>query len=146
MEGLQQALGKAIERHSTQLISLENTMARVVDPADESDDPKGFWRNVELTADGKTTIVQTRLIVHAEGTPPDDSPGVIARGYGQRAIIFEAGLAQGHGQRAWERFTPHGPLALLPVDGVGGKRVSVVYTVPEQDAPELLALSDAAIL
>lgn len=146
MEGLQQALGKAIERHSTQLISLENTTARVVGSTGEGNDTTGFWRNVKLTSDGITTTVQARLIVHAEGTPPDDSPGVIARGYGQRAIIFEAGLAEGHGQRAWERFTPHGPLALLPVDGVGGKRVSVVYTVPEQDAPELLALSDAAIL
>lgn len=147
---LHQALRRAIKRVGEQLVCLEKTAARVMDepsnPAARDTTDHGFWRSVELTHDGNPTIVRTRLIVHAEGTPPDDSPGVIARGYGQRAIIFEAGLAQTHGQRAWERFTPQGPLALLPVDGISGKRVSVVYTVPENNAEQLLALDDAAIL
>lgn len=146
VESLQQALGKAIQRHHEQLVCVEKTTARVSDVTDQTNNPAGFWRDVELISNGKTQTVRTRLIVHAEGTPPDHSQGVIARGYGQRAMIFEAGLAQSHGQRAWERFTPHGPLALLPVDGIGGKRVSVVYTVSEQDAEPLLELNDAAIL
>lgn len=146
IDGLQQALGKAMQRHPEQLYCLENTVARVIDAPNPSNHNTGFWRDVTLTGHDKTTTIRTRLIVHAEGTPPDDSQGVIARGYGQRAIIFEAGLAESHHQRAWERFTPQGPLALLPVDGVGGKRVSVVYTVPEQAAEQLLGLSDAAIL
>lgn len=90
--------------------------------------------------------VRTRLVVHAEGSPPDNSADVITRSYGQRALIFEAGLSKSHQQRAWERFTPQGPLALLPIDGPGGKRVSVVYTVPESEADTLLALDDAALL
>ena len=146
IDGLHQALGKAMQRTLKQLVCLENTTARVIDAPITSNHDTDFWRDVELTSDGKVTTVRTRLIVHAEGTPPDDSQGVIARGYGQRAIIFEAGLAQSHNQRAWERFTPQGPLALLPVDGLGGKRVSVVYTVPEQEAEQLLALNDTAIL
>lgn len=146
IDGLHQALSKAMQRYSEQLVCLENTAARVIDAPGSSNHDTDFWRDVELAGDGKTITVRTRLIVHAEGTPPDNSQGVIARGYGQRAIIFEAGLAQSHNQRAWERFTPQGPLALLPVDGVGGKRVSVVYTVPEQAAEQLLALNDTAIL
>lgn len=150
MERLQVALKKTMERHGNRLVRLENTTARVVDTLSEHAsnalDEAGFWRHLELTNSGDPVTVHTRLIVHAEGTPPDNAQGVIARGYGQRAIIFEAGLARTHGRRAWERFTPQGPLALLPVDGIGGNRVSVVYTVPEQEAESLLALSDAEIL
>lgn len=148
--GLQAALNKTMHRTGSQMVCLEKTTARVLDApgtdVHEATFDQGFWRNVELNSADGPLIVRTRLIVHAEGTPPDDSAGVIARGYGQRAIIFEAGLATSHGQRAWERFTPQGPLALLPVDGIGGKRVSVVYTVPDNDADALLALSDADIL
>lgn len=135
---LHDALRQAMARYPEQLTCLENTRAEA---AEQSVDADPFFRTLHL---GDRTI-RTRLIVHAEGTPPDNSTGVIARGYGQRAIIFEAGLAQNHQQRAWERFTPQGPLALLPVDGVNGKRVSVVYTVPESEADALLQLDDVAI-
>ena len=142
---LHDALAKSIQRFPAQISLLENTRAEICsrpvrNTSQMSND--SFRRSVQV---GEQTL-RTRLIVHAEGTPPDDSTDVIARGYGQRALIFEAGLAHSHQQRAWERFTPQGPLALLPVDGVDGKRVSVVYTVPESEADTLLALDDAAIL
>lgn len=142
---LHDALAKSIQRFPAQISLLENTRAEICsrpvrNTSQMSND--SFRRSVQV---GEQTL-RTRLIVHAEGTPPDDSIDVIARGYGQRALIFEAGLAHSHQQRAWERFTPQGPLALLPVDGAGGKRVSVVYTVPESEADTLLALDDAAIL
>lgn len=149
IESLHRAFGKAMQRHSAQLNYREHTTACVVDVTPDqtaAGDRTAFWRSVELTGPSGTEIVRTRLIVHAEGTPPDDCRGVMARGYGQRALIFEAGLAHSHNQRAWERFTPQGPLALLPVDGVGGKRVSVVYTVPEHAAESLLTLNEADIL
>jgi 2-octaprenyl-6-methoxyphenol hydroxylase len=140
LSSLHDALSSAIRRFPHQITLLENTRAE----RNHSEEPAchdDFRQTLKI---GHQTI-RARLIVHAEGTPPDHSTGVIARGYGQRGIIFEAGLTQGHHQRAWERFTPRGPLALLPVDGVGGKRVSVVYTVPESDAEMLLTLDDAAI-
>ena len=136
---LHDALKQSIARNPGQLSCLDNSRA---DVAERTADADPFFRTLQL---GDRTI-RARLIVHAEGTPPDDSQGVIARGYGQRALIFEAGLAESHHQRAWERFTPQGPLALLPVDGVNGKRVSVVYTVPEADAESLLQVDDAEIL
>lgn len=136
---LHEALRQAMGRNPNQMTCHDNTRAEVAEHSAEADP---FFRTVQV---GDQTI-QTRLIVHAEGTPPDSSNGVIARGYGQHALIFEAGLAESHQQRAWERFTPQGPLALLPVDGINGKRVSVVYTVPEADAESLLKLDDAAIL
>lgn len=139
MRCLHDALHQAMARHPEQLVCMDNTRADVAEQSGKTDP---FYRTLRLA----DRTIRTRLIVHAEGTPPDNSTGVIARGYGQRAMIFEAGLATGHQQRAWERFTPQGPLALLPVDGVNGKRVSVVYTVPESDADALLQLDDVAIL
>ena len=136
---LHNALQQAMARNPEQLHCRDNTRAEVTEDTAPADP---FFRTLQL---GDRTI-RTRLIVHAEGTPPDQSNGVITRGYGQRALIFEAGLVESHQQRAWERFTPQGPLALLPVDGVNGKRVSVVYTVPEAEAETLLQLDDAAIL
>lgn len=141
LSSLHDAFSSAITRFPNQLALLENTRAEVGNTSNTplNDD---FQRTLKI---GEQTV-RTRLIVHAEGTPPDNSTDVIARGYGQRALIFEAGLAQSHQQRAWERFTPQGPLALLPIDGPVGKRVSVVYTVPESEADTLLALDDAGIL
>ncbi|SFH40023.1 2-octaprenyl-6-methoxyphenol hydroxylase [Nitrosospira sp. Nsp14] len=43
---------------------------------------------------------------------------------------------------AYERFTPEGPVALLP----SGKYFSLVWTVPPSAAEEILALDDAAFL
>lgn len=148
LDRLHNALSKAMQRQRSQLVCLEQTTARILedDTAATTQDASTFWRQVELSGAHEKRTIKTRLVVHAEGTPPDASEGVIARGYGQRAILFEAGLEHPHGQRAWERFTPQGPLALLPVMGRGGNRVSVVYTVPDQDAERLMSLSDEGIL
>ena len=81
------------------------------------------------------------LLVHAEGTPGDD-PEVSVRDYGQRAVICEVTPEQPHAQRAWERFTPDGPLALLPL----GDEFSVVFTLPPAKAAAVLALDDAAFI
>ena len=138
---LHDALTHAISRFPDQISLLENTRAEVCSTS--APPVKDDFRRTLMI--GEQTV-RTRLVVHAEGSPPDNSADVITRSYGQRALIFEAGLSKSHQQRAWERFTPQGPLALLPIDGPGGKRVSVVYTVPESEADTLLALDDAALL
>src|SRR5690606_16002475 len=61
--------------------------------------------------------------------------------YQQHAIIANLALAQAHQHSAWERFTEHGPIALLPLPG---KRYSLVYTVADEDVQQLMQLDDAA--
>jgi 2-octaprenyl-6-methoxyphenol hydroxylase len=90
-----------------------------------------------LSRAGASQSVTARLVVHAEGTPADD-PEVRVRDYHQRAIIAEVTPAQPHRHRAWERFTPAGPLALLPL----GDDYSLVFTVPSEQAARLLELGD----
>ena len=90
---------------------------------------------------GVTERIDARLIVHAEGTPANDT-AVAMRDYGQHAVVAEVRPAPGHNHRAWERFTPDGPLALLPL----GQDYSIVFTVPPEKAARLLRLDDAAFL
>ena len=57
--------------------------------------------------------------------------------YQQTAIIANLALAQDHNNTAFERFTEHGPIALLPLSG---QRYSLVWTVARDAAAGLLAL------
>lgn len=96
---------------------------------------------VTVTRGDVTRQITARLVVHAEGTPPSD-PDVSVSDYHQHAVIAEVRPATPHGNRAWERFTPDGPLALLPL----GQDYSVVFTVPPEKAERLLALDNDEFL
>lgn len=62
--------------------------------------------------------------------------------YGQVALIAKVWRAEPHGGLAYERFTPEGPVALLPE----GDHYGLVWTTTPERAQELLALDDAAFL
>jgi 2-octaprenyl-6-methoxyphenol hydroxylase len=94
-----------------------------------------------VTCHGQTQRLRARLLAHAEGSPPD-APGIKVHDYHQHAVLAEVQPAPGHANRAWERFTPDGPLALLPL----GQAYSVVFTVPPEQAARLLELDDAGFL
>jgi len=88
-----------------------------------------------------TRRITARLVVHAEGTPPN-GPDIKVHDYDQHALITEVRPAAPHNNRAWERFTPDGPLALLPI----GQDYAVVLTVPPEKAERLLGLDDQGFL
>jgi len=96
---------------------------------------------VTVTHQGLSRRIAARLVVHAEGTP-DKEAGVKVHDYRQHAVVAEVSTTTGHQQRAWERFTPDGPLALLPLDD----GYSIVFTVPPKKAERLLTLDDAAFV
>ena len=96
---------------------------------------------VALSHAGQQRTIRTRFLIHAEGTP-DDDPGVKVSDYGQHAVICEITPTPGHGKRAWERFTPDGPLALLPL----GNDYSVVFTLPPAKADAVMAMDDETFL
>src|SRR5574343_180790 len=96
---------------------------------------------VALRHAGQLRTIRCKLLVHAEGTPGDD-PAVSIRDYGQHAVICEVTPTPCHGKRAWERFTPDGPLALLPL----GNEYSIVFTLPPAKADTVMALDDDAFV
>jgi len=96
---------------------------------------------VNVIHEGHAIRITAKLIVHAEGMP-DNEADVKVHDYRQHAVVAEVSTTTGHQQRAWERFTPDGPLALLPLDD----GYSIVFTVPPEKAERLLALNDVAFL
>ena len=90
------------------------------------------------------TELSAKLLVIAEGglsqTRQLAGFSVSSDDYQQTAIIANLALAQSHQHTAFERFTGHGPIALLPLSG---QRYSLVWTVARDAAAELLALDDA---
>jgi 2-octaprenyl-6-methoxyphenol hydroxylase len=96
---------------------------------------------VTIRRNGIEQQIRTRLIVHAEGTSTN-AADVSVRDYHQHAVLAEVRPEPAHGHRAWERFTPDGPLALLPL----GDDYSVVFTVPPEKADFLMQMNDAAFL
>jgi 2-octaprenylphenol hydroxylase len=88
--------------------------------------------------------IRARLVVAADGagSPLREAAGlpIDATPYGQRAVVAHVRTARSHEDTAWQRFTPQGTLALLPLaDG----RVSVVWSLKDARATSVLALEDA---
>ncbi len=107
-----------------------------------------------LTAfDGTTAVVQTqegertfapRLTVFADGARVADERTAPAynKDYRQTALVAWVQTEQAHRGRAWERFTPEGPLALLP----HGAGYALVWTASPERSAHLAALDTPAFL
>ncbi|MER2552300.1 MAG: FAD-dependent monooxygenase [Thauera sp.] len=88
------------------------------------------------------TTLRARLAACAEGGLRAGDPNVVEHDYGQHALIADVQVAGGHRHTAFERFTPQGPVALLPK----GDGYALVHVARPETADELLALDDAAYL
>ncbi|HSM97800.1 MAG TPA: FAD-dependent monooxygenase [Gallionella sp.] len=93
--------------------------------------------------DGSEHTLHARLVVVADGGkllaqqyPPE------VRDYGQSALITHVTCSAPQANTAFERFTPQGPLALLPFT----EGYELVWTAPHQLAQEMLAWDDAKFL
>jgi 2-octaprenyl-6-methoxyphenol hydroxylase len=85
------------------------------------------------------------LTVHAEGRI-EGSADIRSRDYGQHALICTARSLAPHRGTAWERFTPAGPVALLPLGADHGDAYAVVLTCPAAESERLAAMDDAEFL
>lgn len=82
--------------------------------------------------------LRARLAACAEGALRAGDANVVERDYDQHALIADVEVAGGHRHTAFERFTPEGPVALLPK----GQGYALVHVVRPQTAEALLALDD----
>ena len=88
---------------------------------------------------------RARLLVLADGgANAAKIPGIAfsEKDYEQVAVIGLVSTDRPHGGRAYERFTPKGPVALLPVEG----RYALVWTASPAESQRLLALDESAFL
>lgn len=81
------------------------------------------------------------LVVHAEGRIEEEVE-IRQHDYGQHGVICMAHAIAPHCGIAWERFTPAGPVALLPCHDA----YAVVLTCPAADSARIAALPDADFL
>lgn len=90
------------------------------------------------------TLLSARLVVGADGlrswTRGQAGMGGELRAYGQTAVVANFATELAHHGRAWQWFVPDGGvLAWLPLPG---RRMSIVWSAPQERAEELLALTD----
>lgn len=95
------------------------------------DDGREFTPQLVVAADGARSALREMAGI-----------AVDVRDLGQSAVVATVQTTLGHGQTAWQRFLPTGPLAFLPVDGAD--HCSIVWSVPPTQAQQLIAMDDAA--
>ena len=111
--------------------------------------PEGMELNIRQ--DGNEQPVTAALTVLADGgrSPIAAQLGIgrQLKSYGQHALVANIALEKAHRKVAYERFTEHGPLAVLPLPTVEGVyRASLVWTLPEALAQEYLKLAEDELL
>jgi 2-octaprenyl-6-methoxyphenol hydroxylase len=105
---------------------------------------------LELHQAGKTEMVKAAVAVAADGAGSvlRASAGIQAgvEDYEQVALVMSAATDRPHAGEAFERFTPSGPLAVLPLKPTEARagNYAVVWAVRPERAAELLALDEAA--
>jgi 2-octaprenyl-6-methoxyphenol hydroxylase len=105
---------------------------------------------LDLQLDGRTEQVKASVAVAADGAGSvlRASAGIDAsvEDYAQVAIVTNAITDRPNQGEAFERFTPSGPLAVLPLKNteIGGGGYAVIWAVAPARAAALLALDEAA--
>jgi 2-octaprenyl-6-methoxyphenol hydroxylase len=116
--------------------------ARVTETSNE-----GGTRRLSIEGAAGPLQLDARLVVAADGARSAlrERAGIPAThwDYEQTAIVATLTTQRLHGHVAYERFTPQGPIAVLPLaDG----RCGLVWTHAPDDAARLLAVSDEEFL
>lgn len=100
---------------------------------------------VKVETAGGTHHIEARLLVVADGQ--GDWPGIRrrAREYPHEALLVDLRFEHAPEGWAWERFTPEGPMAILPRLTPEGVSHTLVWSMPPQRAQALLASDDAGL-
>ncbi|WP_193162243.1 UbiH/UbiF/VisC/COQ6 family ubiquinone biosynthesis hydroxylase [Microbulbifer hainanensis] len=116
----------------------------------------GLWhlqprsdRNVVEGLEEHPEVLRTRLLVGADGARSKVRDLLRIRchdtDYHQTALVCVAKCEKSHQHTAWQRFLKTGPLAFLPLEGLGDdNHCAVVWSADEPLARELVMLDDAA--
>jgi len=136
------ALGYVVEYGALQralTAALEHSGVRVesgaVALAVEGDSQRA---GVSVEQAGVVGVAHAKLIAIADGGGRLELSQVREHDYGQSALVCDVASAQPHRNRAFERFTREGPLALLP----NARGWALVWTVQSERAAALATLDE----
>lgn len=129
-------LGKALRERCAAIPRLTLCHAAVRELTPEAaalrlvtDQGQAFAARLVVAADGAQSLVRKALGIDASVSE-----------YGQHAVIAHVDTERFHDYTAYERFTPTGPIAVLPI---AEARSAVVWTLAPEAAARALALPDA---
>ncbi len=132
-------LGRALRERAAGIprLTLCHAGVREVSAADDAvrlmtDRGDTFAARLVVAADGAQSAVRTALGIDAS----------VAE-YGQHAVIAHVDTERFHDYTAYERFTPTGPIAVLPI---AEGRSAVVWTLAPDASRRALALDDATFI
>jgi 2-octaprenyl-6-methoxyphenol hydroxylase len=152
------ALGYVVENHwlgRVLLDRLQQPDAGRIDficPAEVTDIvPGADQMRLNIQQDEAEHTLSAELVVMADGGRSELRErmgiGYQQQPYGQHAVIANISPDRDHGGIAYERFTDSGPMALLPLEDEGGRhRCGLVWTVPDDQVDEVMALDDDAFI
>ena len=123
-------------RSPAKVCSLDTSGEKPIVTISQHDAAEKFACDLLVIADGAhSALAQSIGIQYSEND------------YHHRAIIANIATAKPHQGLAFERFTDSGPLAMLPlVANQGVNRSALVWTMPAQQAQQVIELSDEAFL
>ena len=95
--------------------------------------------------------IDTKLTVLADGgrSPICQKLGIqrLQKSYEQRAIVANVSLQKPHKNIAFERFTPSGPFAMLPLRAFDDQnRCSMVCVTDEQESKEIMQMTERQLI
>lgn len=133
-------IGTTLWQHAAalpQLLSLCPAKVEGLTPVEgamglQLDGARSLTARLVVAADGASSAVRRLLDIEAESRP-----------YDQSAIVTAVRVTRPSDGCAYERFTPEGPIALLPKSG---DACSLVWTTPAAQVEARLQLDDAAFL
>lgn len=132
-------LGMALEHRLRELVDLQILRPQTVTAVHAGPD----CVTVQLRGELGERSVASRLLVAADGTRSfaRDALGisVSVHDYQQTLLVCSIGTDRAADGSAYERFTEHGPVALLPM----GRDFGAICAVPAADADRILAMADA---
>jgi len=105
------------------------------------------YADVEIQQGEKTINLRCKLVIGADGGNSkvrqliDIDSSV--KDYHQTAVISNVTPGKSHNNTAYERFTPQGPIAVLPMSD---NRCSLVLTVNNESLDQVLAMDDETFL
>ncbi|MEM6052464.1 2-octaprenyl-6-methoxyphenyl hydroxylase [Erwinia sp. P7711] len=140
------ALGQVVELHDVgqRLFSLLEKApgVRVCCPAKVTQVARSQQSTRVTLSNGETLEAQLLVAADGSGSAVAASCGIQwqSHDYQQMAVIANVSTQQPHGGRAFERFTEHGPLALLPMSA---GRSSLVWCHPLQEKATVDSWSDS---
>ena len=151
-----EALGYVVENHALNKALRERLAAsehiEMLVPANvTSAKPIPEGMELVISQGGNERLLTAALTTLADGgrSPIAAQLGIgrQLKSYGQHALVANIALQKSHRNIAYERFTEHGPLAVLPLPTAAGvHRASLVWTLTEALAREYIELAEDELL